>query len=169
MGDTEGRADFELFFDNYAHRLVAEAFCLTGDRQDGQDLAQEVLVRVWQHWDTVALCDHPEAWARRVMRNLASNRWRRNKLKTAALFLAVAEQDPGPESGHLDIIDALGRLAARPRQAMVLHAVVGLTVEEIAVELKVPTGTVRSWLHRSRAILAAHIGETAPAPVPGGN
>jgi RNA polymerase sigma-70 factor (ECF subfamily) len=165
----EGQAEFELFFHNYAHRLVGEAFCLTGDRQDGQDLAQDVLVRVWQHWDTVALCDHPEAWARRVMRNLASNRWRRSKLERRHSQLVVNEQDPGPDSGYLDIIDALGRLAARPRQAMVLHAVVGLSVEEIAAELEVPTGTVRSWLHRSRAILAAHIEQTVPAAVPGGD
>ncbi|MGA3352912.1 MAG: RNA polymerase sigma factor [Acidimicrobiales bacterium] len=169
MEDEEGRAEFELFFHNYARRLVGEAFCLTGNRQDGQDLAQEVLVSVWQHWGTVSLCDHPEAWARRVMRNLASNRWRRKRLERRHSQLVIAEQDSGPDTGYLDIIEALGRLAAGPRQAMVLHAVVGLSVEEIATELDVPAGTVRSWLHRSRVILAAHIGASVPVAVPGGD
>ena len=50
---------------------------------------------------------------------------------------------------------------------MVLHAVVGLSVEEIAGELRVPAGTVRSWLHRSRIVLAAHLGADAKLAIPG--
>jgi RNA polymerase sigma-70 factor (ECF subfamily) len=169
MGDEEGRAEFELFFHDYARRLVGEAFCLMGNLQEGQDLAQEVLVRVWQHWDTVASYDHPEAWARRVMRNLASNRWRRNRLERLRRPLVVLQDDPGPDVGHLDIIQALGLLSPRPRQAMVLHAFTGLSVEEIATELEVPAGTVRSWLHRSRAVLAAQIGSSVPVATGGGD
>ena len=83
MDDEQGREEFELFFHAYAHRFVAEAFLLTGDQQDAQDLVQEVLAHVWQHWPSVAEHDHPEAWGRRVMRNLAANRWRRSLLATA--------------------------------------------------------------------------------------
>jgi RNA polymerase sigma-70 factor (ECF subfamily) len=167
MDDEEGREEFELFFHAYAHRLVGEAFLLTGKRQDAQDLAQEVLVRVWQHWPSVACHDHPEAWGRRVMRNLAANRWRRKLLEQRHHQLVLPEQGQGPDADHLDIVKALQRLSMRPRQAMILHAVVGLTVDEIASELKVPPGTVRSWLHRSRATLAANLGVAATLAIPG--
>jgi RNA polymerase sigma-70 factor (sigma-E family) len=169
VGDEEGRDEFERFFHCYAHRLVGEAFLLTGDRQDAQDLAQEVLVRVWQHWRSVSCHDHPEAWARHVMRNLAANRWRRKQLEHRHRQLALPEQGQAPDAGHLDIVEGLQQLSKRPRQAMILHAVVGLSVDEIAKELKVPPGTVRSWLHRSRAILAAHLGKPATLAVPGGD
>ncbi len=169
MGDEEGRDEFERFFHAYAHRLVAEAFLLTGNRQDAQDLAQEVLVRVWQHWRSVSCHDHPEAWGRRVMRNLVSNRWRRKQLEQRHRQLALPEEGQGPDVGHLDIVEGLQQLSERPRQAMILHAVVGLSVDEIAKELKVPAGTVRSWLSRGRATLAAHLRVTATLAVPGGD
>ncbi len=111
MDDEEGREEFELFFHAYAHRFVAEAFLLTGSQQDAQDLVQEVLVRVWQHWPSVAHHDHPEAWGRRVMRNLAANRWRRNLLEQRHRHLALPEQGQAPDADHLDIVKALQRLS----------------------------------------------------------
>ncbi len=166
MDDEEGREEFELFFHAYARRFVGEAFLLTGGQQDAQEVVQEVLVRVWQHWPTVTHHDHPEAGARRVMRNLAANRWRRNLLEERHRQLAVPEHGQAPNADHLDIIKALQRLSGRSRQAMILHAVVGLSVDEIACELRVPSGTVRSWLHRSRTILAGHLG-VDPLVTPG--
>ena len=167
MDDEQGREEFELFFHAYAHRLVAEAFLLTGNRQDAQDLVQEVFVRVWQHWPIVAEHDHPEAWGRRVMRNLAANRWRRSLLEQRHRQMAVPEHGQAPDADHLDIVKALQQLSGRPRQAMILHAVVGLSVEEIAGELRVPAGTVRSWLHRSRRVVATHLGMDATLATPG--
>jgi RNA polymerase sigma-70 factor (ECF subfamily) len=167
MDDEEGREEFELFFHAYVHRFVGEAFLLTGNQQDAQDLVQEVLVRVWQHWPSVAHHDHPEAWGRRVMRNLAANRWRRSQLEQRHRQLNVPAQVQAPEADHLDIVKALQRLSGRQRQAMILHTVVGLSVDEIAGELRVPAGTVRSWLYRSRAVLAAHLGVDATLAVPG--
>ena len=63
-----------------------------------------------------------------------------------------------PGVGHLDIAEALHRLSRSQQRALVLHDVVGLSVVEIAAELNVPRGTVRSWLSRGRAALAADLG-----------
>lgn len=158
MDEEERCEQFELFFHTYARRFVGEALLLTGNQQDAQDLVQEVLVRVWQHWPSVVRHDHPEAWGRRVMRNLAINRWRRSLLEERHRHLTLPEQGEAYDADHLDVVNALQELSLRPRQAMILHAVVGLSVDEIASELKVPSGTVRSWLHRSRAVLATSLG-----------
>ena len=45
-------------------------------------------------------------------------------------------------------------LPRQQREALVLHDGIGLSVAEVAIELGVPEGTVRSWLSRSRAMLA---------------
>jgi RNA polymerase sigma-70 factor (ECF subfamily) len=43
------------------------------------------------------------------------------------------------------------------RHAIVLHDAVGVPVSEIALELDVPEGTVRSWLTRGRRLLAIEL------------
>jgi len=101
------------------------------------------------------------------MRNLAANRWRRSQLEQRHRQLNVPAQVQAPDADHLDIVKALQRLSGRQRQAMILHTVVGLSVDEIVGELRVPAGTVRSWLYRSRAVLAAHLGVDATLAVPG--
>ena len=54
----------------------------------------------------------------------------------------------------LDLHKALGTLPLGQRQVIVLHHLVGLPVEEVARELRVPTGTVKSRLARGRGALA---------------
>jgi RNA polymerase sigma-70 factor (ECF subfamily) len=52
---------------------------------------------------------------------------------------------------------ALGQLRPRDRDALVLHVVGDLTIEEVARALEVPPGTIKSRLHRARRILAAQL------------
>lgn len=43
---------------------------------------------------------------------------------------------------------------------IVLHHLVGLSVEEISHEVGSPTGTVKAWLARGRKAMARHLSET---------
>jgi RNA polymerase sigma-70 factor (ECF subfamily) len=88
---------------------------------------------------------------RRVALNHAVSRWRRAR----RIVLRPAADD---QRIHLDpeqqsVIAALRRLSSREREAVVLHHLIGYSVEEIATELSVPSGTVKSWLSRGRARL----------------
>jgi RNA polymerase sigma-70 factor (sigma-E family) len=152
-----GMPDFERFFDTITPQLLRTAFLMTGSVQDAEDLVQEVLVRAWQHWDRISHHDHPEAWARRVLRNRAINGWRRRGVESKHRFsMGQRAEDPSAVE-HLDIVDALARLRPRPRQAIILHDVIGLSVAEIGAEMRVPAGTVRSWLHRGRRSIAEYL------------
>lgn len=64
----------------------------------------------------------------------------------------------GPEPDHVALVEALASLPAAQRRAMVLRYLADLPVAEIADREGVPEGTVRSWLHRGRATLAARLG-----------
>jgi RNA polymerase sigma-70 factor (ECF subfamily) len=66
---------------------------------------------------------------------------------------------PAVSEDAVVLIEALRRLPLRHRQALVLHYLLDLPVEEAARTLEVPAGTVKSWLARGRKALAAHLGE----------
>ncbi len=59
----------------------------------------------------------------------------------------------------LALVQALGTLPVRQRQAIVLHYLADLPVEEVAGILAVSGGTVKSLLARGRRALAARLGE----------
>jgi RNA polymerase sigma-70 factor (ECF subfamily) len=146
-----GLADYDEFFTNMRPQLVGLGFALTGNLQVASDLAQEALLRSWVSWDKIRTYQDPNAWARRVLRNLAANHARRlRRAPRPTPIEDVAELD----ADRVAILRALRHLPRPQREALVLHDGLGLTVVEVAVELSVPEGTVRSWLSRARAVLA---------------
>ena len=151
----------ELYAAHYGD-LTVQLYAYFGDRQEAQDLAQEAFCRALARWGTVSTYDDPVAWVRRVAWNLAVSRWRR--ARTALNFLRrqrVAEpQVDGPGPDRMALVEALATLPDAQRRAMVLRYLADMTVAEIAEREGVAEGTVKSWLHRSRAALAAQL---APA------
>lgn len=65
---------------------------------------------------------------------------------------------PAPTPDRLALVEALVRLPGPQREALVLHDGLGLPVAEVAADLGVPEGTVRSWLSRGRAVLVEILG-----------
>lgn len=153
-GAVETERQFEELFARVGRPLMAQALVLTGSVQAAEDLVQETLSRAWQNFSHLRELDYPEAWCRRVLDNLAVDRWRRigrdqrSQVGRGAPTELAAD---GPLSAeHLDVITALRRLPEPQRRALVLDAVVGLTTKEIALEMDASEGTVRSWLARAR-------------------
>lgn len=152
-GDQSG--DFENFYTAHFGDTVAMTYGFTADLGEAQDIAQEAFCRAWLRWRDVSTYDNPVAWVRRVATNLAHSRWRR--LKTAAAYLVrerPEEYTPAIEPDHVAVVTALRKLPPDQRKAVVLHHLVDLPVAEVAEQLEVPVGTVKSWLHRARAALA---------------
>ena len=158
MADSSAEGDYGRFFDVARRSLMGQAFLLTGDIEDSRDLVQEVLFRAWREWPRVSRYEDPQGWARRVLLNLTTDRWRRERGRRRASLKPDSRVSPATEVGHLDVVDALHRLPKDHQRALVLHDVVGLSVAEIAGDLNVPEGTVRSWLSRGRVALAADLG-----------
>jgi RNA polymerase sigma-70 factor, ECF subfamily len=150
-----GLTDYDEFFAETRPGLVGIGLALTGDLQIAQELAQEALIRAWVHWRRIRNYDQPAAWARRVVRNLAADRAKH--LRRTPVTPPV-EHVPAPTPDRLALISALAMLPRQQREALVLHDGIGLSVAEVAIELGVPEGTVRSWLSRSRAMLAPILG-----------
>jgi RNA polymerase sigma-70 factor (ECF subfamily) len=55
---------------------------------------------------------------------------------------------------------ALAELPRRQREVVVLHYFVDLSIDDIATQLDIASGTVKTSLHRARAALAVALGDT---------
>ena len=148
------RAIGELYDAAYP-RLVLELFAICGDQTDAEDAVQEAFVRALATGAAFDRVDHPEAWLRTVALNHQRIVWRRTGV--ARRFLTrvpgqrqTAELDPD----HVAVMDALARLDLDHRTVLVLHHLADLGTAEIARELGIPEGTVKSRLARGRTRLA---------------
>lgn len=149
---------FEEFYAVSFQGVATQLYAYTGDLDLAHDLVQEAFCRALARWSKLRGYDDPAAWVRRVAFNLANSRWRR--LKTAAAYLRKqrVEHVVGPNPDRVTAIAAIALLPETQRKAVVLHYLADLSVAEIAAQEGVAVGTVKSWLHRGRAALAARIG-----------
>lgn len=166
IGTREG--EFDRFFEKERRALLRQAYALTGDAQEAQDLVQDTLLRVWRNWRKVGALDCPEAWARRVLHNLAVSSWRRKRTRWQHPRHEAHWRNDTPAIGHLDVATAIRSLPANQRKALVLRTIVGMTAAEVASELGTTEATVRSWLARARAALAVELALSDSASVRGG-
>jgi RNA polymerase sigma-70 factor (ECF subfamily) len=149
------KCDFDEFYRDAYARLVGQVFVLTGDLGAAQDAVQEAFVRAWSRWDRVSGYDAPEAWVRRVAMNVSVSRWRR--LRRAVVTDRAGDDTVVLPDASVEVVELLRDLPVPQRRAVVLHHVVGLSVNEVAAELGVPAGTVMSWLSRGRARLSSSL------------
>lgn len=158
--------------DQHSARVFRLAFRLTGNRQDAEDLTQEVFVRVFRSLHTYTPGTF-EGWIHRITTNLFLDQARRKqRIRFDALgddaAARLAATDPSPEASNIDrmfdadIETALATLPAEFRAAVVLCDVEGLSYEEISEILGAKMGTVRSRIHRGRAMLRKALAHRAP-------
>jgi RNA polymerase sigma-70 factor, ECF subfamily len=160
-----GDDDFEDFYQASYPRLVGQLTVLTGNLEDAEDAVQEAFARASTRWARLRTYDAPEAWVRRVALNLATSGLRRTRRQLAALArLGAATAQPAPATDRLAIQAGLRRLPLRHRQVLVLHYGADLPVEQVARQLRVPTGTVKSRLARARAALGAYLEDAQEEP-----
>jgi RNA polymerase sigma-70 factor (sigma-E family) len=151
---------FAAFYAGSYRRLLGQLFAVTGDLAEAENVLQEAYARAFARWSRVGDYDLPEAWVRRVAINLAAMAERSLRRRARAL-LRLGPPPVVPELGPeaVDLRDALRALPLGQRQAIVLHHLVGLPVEQVAQTLRMPAGTVKSLLSRGRRALAARLGE----------
>lgn len=160
MRDAEG---FDEFYRATCHRMLRYGYALTGDLAEAQDVVQEAYIRAWQRWRRLAAYDQTESWVRLVVARLATDNWRRLRNRRAALGrsgrpAAVA----APSDDTVLLVRALRRLPITQRQAVAMHYLCDMSVAEIAAETGAAVGTVKSWLSRGRAGLAAVLNDLMP-------
>jgi RNA polymerase sigma-70 factor, ECF subfamily len=150
--------DFEDFYRLAFRPLVEQLFLVTGDVAEAEDVVQEAFARAATRWASVRSYAAPERWVRRVAMNLALDGLRRARRRVALLLRLGPPPDVPPISEDgVALVTAMRALPARHRQVLVLYHLVGLPVDEIAAQLGIPTGTIKTRLARGRRLLAGHL------------
>ena len=152
------RAEFERFVAESTEPLVRAAYLVVGDLAEAEDLVQECLIKVAKRWPRVRSMDHPRAYARRVLINLALDGSRRRVRNRGELELGDAVQDGRDEESarELAAIDsrselqqALAMLTPRQRAVLVLRYFEDLSEADTAAALGCSIGTVKSTASRA--------------------
>ncbi|MEU6852293.1 SigE family RNA polymerase sigma factor [Actinacidiphila alni] len=172
--DADAAADFHAFFEQHYAELARLAHLLTGEADAADDLAADALVAMWRHWDRVRAAEHPVAYARGVVANLARSRIRsavRERRRIALFWSHPQDQDrtDGPDvPAVLDVREALQRLPFRKRACVVLRHAFDLSERDTAAVLGISVGTVKSQTSRGVAELERLLAPKAGAgPVQG--
>lgn len=141
-----------VLHDEHAPALWRYVVWLTGDREFAEDVVQEALLRAWRR---PRVLDQSEtsarAWLFTVARNLVVDHARsarsRNEIVTdAPPERAIADQTDALLDAWL-VSDALTALSREHRIVIVHSYYLGQSTAEIARELDIPDGTVKSRLH----------------------
>lgn len=148
-------AVMQVLYDEHAAALWRYALRLTGDAARAEDVVQETLLRGWQHPE-VTDDDQRSArgWLFRVARNLIIDERRsaRFRHETGVPDVEAAAARAGPEevNSALDrmlIGEALAQLSADHRAVIRRSFYQGWTTAQIAADLDIAEGTVKSRLH----------------------
>jgi RNA polymerase sigma-70 factor (sigma-E family) len=160
--DDTASAEFHTFFDRHYAELARLAHLLTGERDSADDLAADALLALWHRWDRVRAADHPVAYARGVVANLARTRVRsavRERRRIALFWSQREERTENPDvPGVVDVQEALRRLPFRKRACVVLRHAFDLSEKDTALALGVSVGTVKSQTSKGMAELQRLLG-----------
>ncbi len=152
MAPVEARVSepFEAFYHREFAGLVRLAMVLVDTQEQAEEVVQDAFAALYLRYAAVTA---PLAYMRASVLN-GSRKVLRRRVLTRRL-VGHPQADSGMVYNH--VIDAVRRLPARQRAAIVLRYELQLTDAEIAETLKIPIGTAKSTLHRAIAQLRQEI------------
>ena len=185
-GDGGMRALFAAEVERLADRLYGTALRLTRNREDAEDLVAETVAKAWARLDDLRDLQRFDAWIQRILNNTFVSEWRHRRARPEIAVDAAEDEGAedtfslferlhqpfllwwsNPEESVIadflrqDVANALDELDDVFRIVVVLVDVEGYSYAEAAEVLKVPVGTVRSRLHRARAVLQRRLWQHA--------
>ncbi|MFE0130007.1 SigE family RNA polymerase sigma factor [Streptomyces sp. NPDC059037] len=170
--DDAAAAEFHDFFERHYAELARLAHLLTGEKDAADDLAADALVALWHRWDRVRAADHPAAYARGVVANMARSRIRsavRERRRVALFWGQRSEGVDDPDvPAVVDVQEALRTLPFRKRACVVLRHAFDLSEKDTARTLGISVGTVKSQTSKGMAELQRLLGDRAAAELVGG-
>jgi RNA polymerase sigma-70 factor (sigma-E family) len=168
MSGRRTRDEFDRFVGESVDGLLRAAYLIVWDVAEAEDLVQECFFRLARRWTRVRRMEHPRAYARRVLVNLAldasgPSRRRSSELGGGIERMAERADDDAArlfgrvEAGN-DLEGALGELAPRQRAVLVLRYFEDLPEAQVAALMGCSVGTVKSTTARALERLRGQAG-----------
>jgi RNA polymerase sigma-70 factor, ECF subfamily len=173
-------AAYRELLTRYERPVFSLIFRMVRDREMAEDLAQETFIKVLNNLDRYSPEFKFSSWLFKIANNLTIDHLRRRRVDTISIegapdavtaesakatSISVVSGDESPleelESRELGtaIERAIGKLRPEYRACIMLRHVEDKSYEEIAEIVKLPLGTVKTYIHRARHELRAALGD----------
>jgi RNA polymerase sigma-70 factor (ECF subfamily) len=153
LSAAELDAEFERFFIAHYDSVLRALDAATGDHELAVDATQDAFIKAHTRWSLIRTSESPDTWVRRVAINVSRDRMRSERRRRNR----EATHDPSTQLSATDQFDAdtnvralLDQLPQRQRQVARLFYVDDRSVDDIARQLDVSSGTVKSYLAEAR-------------------
>jgi RNA polymerase sigma-70 factor (ECF subfamily) len=175
---------FSEIMSRHQARVFAAAMGLLRNRADAEEVTQDTFVRAHRGFSSFRGDSSVATWLHRIAVNLARNRYwyffRRRRHATLSLdcdvgsegeskfsdLMSATDPDPSQESSRAEFVDAveacMSRLEPCHRAILTMRTVLDQSYEEIASELGINVGTVKSRIARARERLRKCLAEQCP-------
>jgi RNA polymerase sigma-70 factor (ECF subfamily) len=156
--------EFQRVVREHQDRVYRICCYYLGKPEDAEDAAQETLVRLWRHWDSLGEETRAE-WISTVARNLCLDALRKRKKEFQnTVVLEDSEEilaDPSPgvnevladQDEHRFLMNAIRELEEPIRSVILLREIEEMPYSDIAKTLSIPLNSIRVYLFRGRRIL----------------
>lgn len=157
---------FQELFNRYKKLIVNVCYRLIGNRDEAEDVTQDVFLRVFRSAKQFTHRSKVSTWIYRIAINLSLNHLRRKKYRqwlslddgstsnTPEFFDLVSSDCPKSELHAKEqkkiIMTAINKLPADQRIAIMLQRYDGLSCQEIAAIMECSVGAVQARLHRAK-------------------
>ena len=174
IGDT---AAFDKLVNLYHSRIYTLTYQMTSNREDAEDLTQEIFVKAFEALPRFKGRSSFYTWLYRIGINKTIN-YRKKRNRNRPLSLDAMEQEVKQDESYHDLSskdsplrnlslselqlklnEAMQRLSEKQRTVVVMHDMQGMPHDEIAKVVGVSVGTIRSRLFYARRQLQADLGE----------
>ena len=143
----------------YGDTIYRVAYHALNNPADAEDVAQTVLLRLYEHKKEFESEEHMKHWLLRVAvnesRKLLRSFWRRTSVPLEEWRETAAPEDPA----KAEVLEAVMALEPKYRLAVYLYYYEGLSVAEAAAAMRANPSTVQTWLLRARERLRKSLTE----------
>ena len=163
---------YNKLFDRYYGRLCQYVYSLLMDRNDAEDVVQELFLNLWKNRGRIEIKENVSGYLYRMAKHLALN-FIRSKVQTGSLsekqdLLLLSYVDYGmfifysllftifffvysieSEEFRIALYDCIDHLPGRSREVLLLHRVKGLKQKEISEKLSISVKTIKNQIWMS--------------------
>ena len=169
---------FDLIVKRYKDQLLNFAYRFLGNKEESEDVVQEAFIRIFRKKHAYRNIAKFSTWMYTITGNLAKTELRRKKKRQFFSLSNLGFDDkefdiPDPERDPEEMADvkvkddmvqrAIGNLAPKFREVIILRDIQELSYEEISEIAHIPIGTVKSRVNRARLRLQAKLAHLSPS------
>lgn len=146
---------YNKLFDRYYGRLCQFAYSLTLDKQDAEDIVQELFLTLWKNREKIEIRENVSGYLFRMAKHLSLN-FMRSKGHCSPMpenmeisFLSHEDDLLEAEEFRIALYDCIDRLPDRSREVLLLHRMEELKQKEISEKLSISVKTIKNLIWTS--------------------